>query len=256
MKCRKSLWATLMMALAALIGGFATPLITNAETQPQADIDSPTPLSRPAAEVVKMVLSGAPGEAIGDFIHNSNSPFDLSPAATEYLLSIGIPATITNAMSNHDAMLNNNPDAVPPNSQAQPDTMPPDMNVPPPLSDFPPQADQFPPESGDFQPQMNESYTDLTPYGSWNYLPGSGWGWEPYGWLTQTPYPWGLPVLQHGRWRHHPNRGWLWFPGSQFHGGGRSFVTPPSSGSRTFTPGVPRSGMGRHPGGHNGGVHR
>src|SRR3954447_2557330 len=114
MKCRKFLFASLIVALAPLIGGFPMPLVINAQAQPQAETDSARPLSPPAAEVVKMVLSGAPEYAVRAFIENSSSTFDLTPESTDYLQSIGIPATITDAMSSHDANLNENPDAAPP----------------------------------------------------------------------------------------------------------------------------------------------
>jgi hypothetical protein len=79
-------------------------------------------------------------------------------------------------------------------------------------------------------------YSDLSYYGGWSYLPGMGYGWQPYGaasWLGWNPwvcgawvfspfwgygwassYPWGWLPYHYGSWSYLNGSGWFWMPGS------------------------------------------
>ncbi|MFZ0212445.1 MAG: FecR family protein [Candidatus Acidiferrales bacterium] len=75
---------------------------------------------------------------------------------------------------------------------------------------------------------------DLSAYGSWDYLPGYGYGWQPYGmgscwmpftngqwgfyqgfgWTWISGEPWGWLPYHFGSWNFSPSYGWMWFPSS------------------------------------------
>ncbi|HEV2287893.1 MAG TPA: DUF6600 domain-containing protein [Candidatus Acidoferrales bacterium] len=75
---------------------------------------------------------------------------------------------------------------------------------------------------------------DLAAYGSWSYLPGFGYGWQPYGtgscwmpftngnwgfyqgfgWTWISAEPWGWLPYHFGNWNFSPSYGWMWFPSS------------------------------------------
>ncbi len=74
---------------------------------------------------------------------------------------------------------------------------------------------------------------DLAEYGSWNYYPGFGYGWQPwgmmagwapfmdgnwmyyptFGWTWISAEPWGWVPYHFGGWQFSPVYGWMWFPG-------------------------------------------
>lgn len=77
--------------------------------------------------------------------------------------------------------------------------------------------------------------SDLASYGNWTYLPGFGYGWQPYGvgigwvpfyngswfyfgrhhhWTWVSNEPWGWLPYHTGRWINAGEKGWLWQPGS------------------------------------------
>lgn len=73
---------------------------------------------------------------------------------------------------------------------------------------------------------------DLSQYGSWNYFPGYGYGWQPmgmgscwmpfmngnwdfmqgFGWTWVSSEPWGWMPYHFGNWDYLPSNGWTWFP--------------------------------------------
>jgi hypothetical protein len=75
---------------------------------------------------------------------------------------------------------------------------------------------------------------DLSQYGTWDSVPGAGFGWSPstvasgwapYSWGRWCWYPgwgytwigaepWGWLPYHYGRWEFIPGRGWVWFPGN------------------------------------------
>ncbi len=75
---------------------------------------------------------------------------------------------------------------------------------------------------------------DLANYGSWNYFPGYGLGWQPWGmsagwapfmagqwmfypslgWSWVSAEPWGWVPYHFGGWNYSPTSGWMWMPGN------------------------------------------
>ncbi|HZQ48508.1 MAG TPA: hypothetical protein VFC07_15940 [Verrucomicrobiae bacterium] len=236
MKCH-GLFFVRAVVLLLMAGRFATPSIPqNLYDQQSLAGDPAGILSPPALQIVGMAASGASDDYLLAFIANYPSTFGLTAQSIICLQDMGISSTVTLAMLNHDLFLNNNPNALPPISLATPDTGPqilpsatlPDATTPPLFSDF--------------SPQMDDSFSTLAPYGSWDFLAGSGWCWQPSGWLGYFSYPWGLTQLSNGCWWRHPNRGWLWFPNSNFQGNQNAVVA-----SRHVNPGQTHANpAGRH----------
>lgn len=74
--------------------------------------------------------------------------------------------------------------------------------------------------------------SDLSTYGSWNYFPGFGYGWQPwgmtagwapftagnwmyyptFGWTWISAEPWGWVPYHFGGWQYSAAYGWMWFP--------------------------------------------
>lgn len=74
---------------------------------------------------------------------------------------------------------------------------------------------------------------DLSAFGSWNYFPGYGYGWQPFGmaagwapfsagqwnfypalgWTWLSAEPWGWVPYHFGGWQYSPAFGWMWMPG-------------------------------------------
>jgi hypothetical protein len=74
---------------------------------------------------------------------------------------------------------------------------------------------------------------DLSTYGTWNYFPGYGYGWQPMGmgncwapfmdggwdfypglgWTWISAEPWGWVPYHFGSWNYSPEYGWMWMPG-------------------------------------------
>jgi len=92
-------------------------------------------------------------------------------------------------------------------------------------------------------PNLNGyGYSDLSYYGGWAYLPGVGYGWQPYGvanWSGWNPYlagawawcpgfgytwassyPWGWLPYHYGSWTFLGNGGWFWVPGNFYRNNG------------------------------------
>lgn len=77
-------------------------------------------------------------------------------------------------------------------------------------------------------------YNYLSPYGSWLYIDGYGYCWQPtvavinpwwrpyyhggrwvwtdYGWYWLSDYSWGWAAFHYGRWHYHHRCGWVWVP--------------------------------------------
>jgi hypothetical protein len=94
----------------------------------------------------------------------------------------------------------------------------------------------YAPDQGDDQaaaPDVNQFYTQLSPYGEWVQNPQYGWvwtprdvapGWRPYteghwvytdaGWAWDDDEPWGWAPYHYGRWFFDASAGWGWVPGN------------------------------------------
>jgi hypothetical protein len=79
---------------------------------------------------------------------------------------------------------------------------------------------------------FNYGLGDLASYGAWNYFPGFGYGWQPFGmmagwqpfasgewgfypgmgWTWLSEEPWGWAPYHFGQWNYNPGYGWFWRP--------------------------------------------
>jgi hypothetical protein len=79
---------------------------------------------------------------------------------------------------------------------------------------------------------FNYGLGDLASYGAWNYFPGYGYGWQPFGmtagwqpfasgewgfypglgWTWLSEEPWGWAPYHFGQWTHNSGFGWFWHP--------------------------------------------
>jgi hypothetical protein len=75
---------------------------------------------------------------------------------------------------------------------------------------------------------------DLSAFGAWNYFPGYGYGWQPFGmtagwapfsagqwmfypsmgWTWLSAEPWGWVPYHFGGWQYSSSFGWMWMPGA------------------------------------------
>jgi len=196
----------------------AATLADDTASQPQPAVATsavapdPVPLSPPAREVVKMAVSSVPDGVIQAYINNSASTFDLTPDAIIHMQGIGVSSAVTAAMLTHDTQLRDNAAAAQTAPPSVPQTAPPDMATTPAA----PQPDYT---DSTQAPPSDPGYSTLAPYGYWNYVGGSGWCWQPYSWVWQYPYPWGLGCFSQGWWWYRNNCGWCWSPYSRYRGG-------------------------------------
>jgi hypothetical protein len=110
----------------------------------------------------------------------------------------------------------------------------------------------------------DDFYEPLTPYGTWEAVPGYGrcWvprnvdrNWRPYcngnwertdaGWYWQSDEPWAWATYHYGRWDLSPQFGWYWVPQTQWspawvswHEGGGYVGWAPLQPSQRFSGGV------------------
>jgi len=79
---------------------------------------------------------------------------------------------------------------------------------------------------------FNYGLSDLASYGAWNYFPGYGYGWQPFGmaagwqpfssgewgfypgigWTWLSEEPWGWAPYHFGQWTYNSGFGWFWHP--------------------------------------------
>ena len=204
-----------------LAGWFTTSAKAQFSTNPQMPAGDPaTILSPPALQLANMASAGASDDGLMAFIANYPSTFNVTAQGIICLQGLGISSSVTLAMMNHDLFLNDNPNALPPISLGSPEIQP---QITPPGSSWD-ESNQY--QADGFSPEMDPSLNDLGQYGSWDYLAGSGWCWQPSAWLGYFYYPWGLTQLQNGCWRRHPSRGWLWFPNCNVRGFQNAGVVP------------------------------
>jgi hypothetical protein len=218
-----------------LVAGYSqTPgtQVPGAPGQPQAAV--PANLSPGAAEVVRLATSGVGDDVVLAYIQNSQAPFSLSADNVLYLKDLGLSPQVTSAMLNHDSTLRGQPGQYAPVATAPapaPAAAPP-VTAPP--ATPPPAATPAPVYVANPPPDVTSFYNDLSPYGTWVYLEGYGWcwqpravvispGWRPYcdggywvytdaGWYWQSTYSWGWAPFHYGRWYMHPHSGWVWLP--------------------------------------------
>lgn len=84
-----------------------------------------------------------------------------------------------------------------------------------------------------YSPAAAADAADLSNYGYWADVPGTGYCWQPYGitadwlpfsaggwmyyggrgWMWISSEPWGWLPYHYGHWIYHPGNGWVWCPG-------------------------------------------
>lgn len=210
---------------------------------------SPTvSLSKGVAEVVRLAQSGVDESVLLAYIGSVNSQFNVGSDQILYLNDIGISSNAIKAMMDRDVAIDaaaRDAYAATPPDTAQPpmvDTnLPADYSANPmPLPDTPPDVPAVPVDvganPGDYvtTDDYGAFYGSLAPYGSWIYLAGCGYCWQPTvcvrdytwrpycdrgrwinsdcGWYWQSDYSWGWAAFHYGRWFHHEGRGWCWAP--------------------------------------------
>jgi hypothetical protein len=224
-----------------------SPVPLEAEPGRPGAAPAAAPLSPAVAEVVKMAQAGVSEDVILLYIGNASSGFGLNADGIVYLNDLGVSAKVVTAMIRRDAQA----PAVSPLPPEQPSVViqtqmvsnvPGPANVPAPT--MPPTQPLQPTVIHETQPAyvaapapdatVSYFYDSLAPYGSWMYVSGYGWcwqptvvvssvGWQPYcdagrwywsdsGWYWYSDYSWGWAPFHYGRWFHHGRVGWLWCP--------------------------------------------
>jgi len=199
-----------------------------------------TIISWPVSEILKMTEAGVEDSVILAYIDSFVNPFQLKADDVLYLQDKGVSSEVITAMLRHDAKIEvaRKESTGPSASTTQPNETTqyvydrslqnqPGEQAGTPASTTEPSYVENPPA------QVNYFYQNLAPYGSWIYLEGRGWcwqpdvvatnpNWQPYldngrwlntddGWYWQSDYSWGWAPFHYGRWWNAPC-GWVWFP--------------------------------------------
>jgi hypothetical protein len=188
------------------------------------------------AEVVRLSQGGLTEDVILAFIEKHPGKFEVGADQILYLNDLGVSPTVITALLKHDGsdlgLLTNAPTLV--QTQAVSNVPAQPVNPAPPAPESAPAAVTAtapPPTSS----EVAYFYDTLAPYGSWVYVSGYGWCWQPTvavtvstwrpycdrgrwywsdaGWYWHSDYSWGWATFHYGRWYQHPRAGWLWRPG-------------------------------------------
>jgi hypothetical protein len=183
------------------------------------------------SEVVKLAQAGVGEEVIVAYVEKYSGRFDVGADQILYLNDLGVPSTIITSMLKHDgsdaaavAAASANPPSAPTNV--------PQTQVVEPSAPVQVATSVAPPPTST---EVSYFYDSLSPYGSWVYLSGYGWCWQPTvavsvstwrpycdrgrwywsdgGWYWYSDYSWGWATFHYGRWYRHPGCGWVWTPG-------------------------------------------
>ena len=214
--------------------GNAAPAII--ERIPPSAKPETVPLSPGLSEVVKLAQAGVGEEVMLAYVDKYNGSFSVGSDQILYLNDLGVSGTVITSMLKHDGSSSAVASAPPAGLQPQPAPNAPETPVvEAPLT--PPQVTTAvapPPTS----PEVSYFYDSLSPYGSWVYLSGYGWCWQPTvavsystwrpycdrgrwyysdaGWYWNSDYSWGWAAFHYGRWYHHSGCGWVWTPGVEW----------------------------------------
>ena len=148
-----------------------------------------------------------------------------------YLRDLGISSPVLQALAERRPAGQGQPAGPATSPPAPPTATPPgaeNATLPPPVADsnVAPPA----PAASDYT-----YYSDsLAPYGTWLYVPGYGWCWQPTvgvvnpvwqpygqdgywvwtdcGWYWNSYYTWGWAPFHYGRWCRYSSYGWVWCP--------------------------------------------
>lgn len=204
------------------------------ERIPASNKPENVPMSQGLTEVVKLAQAGVGEEVILAYIEKYSDRFSVGADQILYLNDLGVSSTVITSMLKHDG--NTEPavaNASPPLVQTQAvSNVPQAPVVEQPAPQMVATAVAPPPTS----PEVSYFYDTLSPYGSWIYLSGYGWCWQPTvavsvptwrpycdrgrwywsdsGWYWSSDYSWGWAPFHYGRWYRHPGSGWVWTPGT------------------------------------------
>jgi len=181
------------------------------------------------SEVVKLAQAGVGEEVILAYVEKYSGQFNVGADQILYLNDLGVSGTVITSMLKHDGVTDVNVAAAATNAPA--------MLPVQPAAEQPAPAQVAtsvapPPTST----EVSYFYDTLSPYGSWVYLSGYGWCWQPTvavtvstwrpycdrgrwywsdaGWYWHSDYSWGWAAFHYGRWYQHPRSGWVWAPGT------------------------------------------
>ncbi len=209
------------------------------DTNPPAILERIEPTAKAAsvalspglAEVVKLAQAGVSEEVMLAYVDKYSGSFGIGADQILYLNDLGVSSTVITSMLKHDGNT-----AAPADIAAAAQAQVP-ANVSP--AQAPAEATAplvstavAPPPSST---EVSYFYDSLSPYGSWIYLSGYGWCWQPTvavsvpawrpysdrgrwywsdsGWYWNSDYSWGWAAFHYGRWYHHAGCGWVWTPG-------------------------------------------
>lgn len=229
-------------------------------TAPLADLDTSSDTNAPAiveripatarpesvalspglSEVVKLAQAGVGEEVILAFVDKYSGRFGVGADQILYLNDLGVPGTVITSLLKHDGVMDvkaadlNAADpkvtvaAVATNASPLMPAQPGEEPVPAQVA-----TSVAPPPTST---EVSYFYDSLSPYGSWIYLSGYGWCWQPTvavsvstwrpycdrgrwywsdaGWYWNSDYSWGWATFHYGRWYRHPGCGWVWTPGT------------------------------------------
>jgi hypothetical protein len=165
-----------------------------------------------------MASSGIDSATLVSYVQTSKEFYNLSADNVIYLKNSGVPLPVISAMLSHDqVIMMQNPAAVHPTPMQ-------------PIVSSQPAAVETAPAGMEATP----FYRELSPHGTWVFIAGEGWCWQPsgaymtpgwrpycdngywvqsdYGWYWQSGYPWGEIAFHYGRWSMDPRHGWVWMP--------------------------------------------
>ena len=181
------------------------------------------------AEVVKLAQAGVSEEVMLAYVDKYTGSFNVGADQILYLNDLGVSSTVITAMLKRDGNTSATANAAAPVSVAPTAPATPvyaEATAPTVATAVAP-----PPTST----EVSYFYDSLSPYGSWIYLSGYGWCWQPTvavsvsswrpycdrgrwywsdsGWYWNSDYSWGWAAFHYGRWYHHARTGWVWTPG-------------------------------------------
>lgn len=208
-------------------------------------------LSPAAQELVKLARAAVPDSVMLAFVTNSTRTFNLGADQIVYLHDLGVSSEVIRAMIEQDRRLRELGGQLPSlgdtaataaAQSAAPATAPaPEISASAPQFVAPvtnapteaaPETAAAPTATTNVTYQY--FYDTLSPYGTWVYVDGYGYcwqpsvvilqpGWRPYchggrwiytdhGWYWHSDYTWGWATFHYGRWFLHPRWGWCWWP--------------------------------------------
>lgn len=224
------------------------------ETRPSFTLDvARRPLPPGVDEVLQLAESGAAEEVLRAYVETADVAYALAVDDMVYLRDIGIPSSVIAAMLKRgNELREREAAALEARAELQSAVEQLRAELATPTAEV--AAAEPSPEPGTVAAEIlspaaaaaaagqempavvQQFYTELAPYGSWNFVPVYGWvwqpqivvvnpGWRPYchggrwlwsdcGWYWASDYSWGWAPFHFGRWYSCPRLGWAWVPGS------------------------------------------